>query len=109
MSRNPTLITLAATAIGFGVPAVTLYLTVYYGLNLWVAGILSGIAIIMGTVVAIVGVAIGPLGHSYDDLSASDSQRLGQMRAHQKATLEEMDEIIVVLEEIRDTLKVVEE
>ncbi len=108
MSKNGALIAFSAVAVGLGVPALSLYFSVYHGLNAVIAAIVAIFAIISGGVLGILGVVIGPLGQSDDGISASERQRLSQMRAHQRATLEELDDVVEVLEEIRDVLKAVE-
>ncbi len=100
---------LATIAIGLGVPAVCLYATVFYGFNSFTAAVVAIAGILIGGGVGIVGIAMGPLGQTFDDTSKVDRERLRAMRAHQRTTLEEMDDIVAVLGEIRDVLKAVEE
>ena len=100
---------LSTIAIGLGVPAACLYATIFYGFNSVTAAIVAIAGILIGGGVGIVGILLGPLGQTFDDTSRADRERLRAMRAHQRTTLEEMDEIVSVLSEIRDVLKAVEE
>jgi len=109
MAKTATLIAISVIAIGLGVPALCVYYSVYSGFNYIVAGIISGIAILMAGALGVVGVILGPLGQSFEGPSLSEREKLNAMRAHQRVTLEELDDIIVVLTEIRDALKTAEE
>jgi len=105
MVRNATLIALSVVAMGFGVPAICVYSSVYYGFNFIAAGVIGFIAILCAAILGFFGIVTGPLGHSGPDTSAADRKRLDMMRAHQRATLEQLDDINAVLKEIRDILK----
>jgi len=109
MVKSATLIALSAIAVGFGVPAVCVYSTIYYGFNFIMAGILAAIALLTAGAITVVGIVLGPLAQSFEGPSISEREKLGAMRAHQRATLEELDDIIDVLKEIRDALKAAEE
>ncbi|MFB0558577.1 MAG: hypothetical protein ACETVY_05630 [Candidatus Bathyarchaeia archaeon] len=100
---------LATVAIGLGVPAACLYATIFYGFHSVTAAIVAIAGIIIGGGIGVVGIVLGPLGQTFDDTSRVDRERLRAMRAHQRTTLEEMDDIVAVLGEIRDVLKAVEE
>lgn len=100
---------LSTIAIGLGVPAVCLYATVFYGFNSVTAAIVAITGIIIGGGIGAIGIILGPLGQTFDDTSRADRERMRAMRAHQRATLEELDDVIAVLGEIRDVLKTVEE
>jgi len=100
---------LATVAIGLGVPAACLYATIFYGFHSVTAAIVAIAGILIGSGVGIIGIVLGPLGQTFDDTSKADRERLRTMRAHQRTTLEEMDDIVAILGEIRDVLKAVEE
>jgi|Deesub1362A_J573_1020465.scaffolds.fasta_scaffold05866_6 uncharacterized protein YlxW (UPF0749 family) len=110
MSKTLTATAIFVVAIGFGIPALTLYYVVHYAFNSIIAGIIIFISIAAACVLGIVGMAISTeeIEHS-GGLSSSEIEKLNMMRAHQRATLEEMDEIINLLKEIRDLLKSVGE
>lgn len=99
---------LSTIAIGLGVPAACLYATLFYGFNSVAAAIVAIVGILVGGALGAVGVVTGPLGKTFDDTSRADRERLRTMRAHQRDTLKELDEIVVILGEIRDVLKSVE-
>jgi len=109
MAKTAALIALSVIALGLGVPAVCVYFSVYFGFNWIVAGVLAAIALIVAGAVGVVGIVLGPLGQSFEGLSFSEREKLNAMRAHQRATLEELDDIIGILTEIRDLLKTTEE
>jgi hypothetical protein len=101
---------ISIVAIGFGIPALTLYFNVYHGFDSLISGIIIFIALLVACALGVVGMALTTeeIGYS-DGLSSSEREKLNMMRAHQRATLEEMDEIIELLKEIRDILKTVGE
>jgi uncharacterized membrane protein len=103
------MIGLSVIAIGLGVPAACIYAAIFYGFNNVVAAIVAISAMIVSCIIGVVGVVLGPLGHVFDEPSSAERERLRAMRAHQRAMLEELDDIISVLGEVRDTLKVAEE
>lgn len=103
------LIGLSVIAIGLGVPGACVYATIFYGFNNVIAAIVAIAGIIVAGGIATVGIVLGPLGQVFDEPSSAERERLRSMRAHQRATLEELDDIISVLGEIRDALKAVEE
>jgi len=105
MAKTAALIALSIVALGFGVPAVCVYSTVYFGFNYIVAGIIAVVALLMAGTIGFFGIIQGPLGESFEGPSISEREKLSAMRAHQRATLEELDDIVVVLTEIRDLLK----
>jgi len=72
------------------------------------AGAIAFVAVLIGGAIMIVGITTGPLGEM-DNSGEIDRERLRVLRNQQKASLEEMDEMIVVLAEIRDALKSVED
>jgi len=110
LAKTAALIALTVIAIGFGVPAVCVYYSVYHGFNYVVAGILAFFAIFVALALGVVGIAVGPLGQvDFGGPSASEREKLNMMRAHQRATLEELDDIIAILKEIRDILRAAEQ
>ncbi len=102
------MVSLSAISIGLGVPIVCLYFVVNYGFHYWMAGAIAFVAVLIGGAIMIVGITTGPLGEM-DNSGEIDRERLRVLRNQQKASLEEMDEMIVVLAEIRDALKSVED
>jgi len=109
MVRNSTLITASAVLIGLGVPALAVYYAVYHGFNHLTAGIMAIVALAVAGSLLFFGIVTGPLGHEVKVVMTSERRRLEMMRAHLRATLEELDEIIDVLREIRDLLRGLEE
>ncbi len=109
MTKTAALIALSAIAIGLGVPALCLYLSVFYSFSHIVAGIIAIMSLLIAGIIGFFGIVSGPLGERFEGLSDSERQKLSMMRAHQRATLEELDDIITLLEEIRDVLKAIEE
>lgn len=109
MAKTAALISLSVVAIGLGVPALCIYLSIFYSFSHIVAGIIAVVSLIMAGAMGFFGIVSGPLGERFEGISDSDREKLNMLRAHQRATLEELDDIITVLEEIRDLLKAVEE
>ena len=110
MSKTSSImIGISAIAIGLGVPGICLYASLFYGFNYVAAAIVAFMAVLVGGVIVIVGVTNGPLGKTFDDSGRIDRHKLRGLRENQRATLEELDDIVDVLGEIRDILKSVEE
>ena len=110
MSKTSSImIGISAIAIGLGVPSVCLYASLFYGFNYVAAAIVAFMAVLTGGVIVIIGVIEGPLGRVFDDSGMVERHKLRVLRESQQATLEELDEIVDVLGEIRDVLKSVEE
>ena len=100
---------LSVIAIGLGVPVACLYASLYYGFNAVITAVISVFALLVAAAIGVIGVVMGPLGDTGDDMSRADRERLRAFRAHQRTTLEELDDIIAVLGEIKDVLRSVEE
>ncbi|UCH57879.1 MAG: hypothetical protein JSV18_02965 [Candidatus Bathyarchaeota archaeon] len=110
MSRaSAIIIGLTAIAIGMGVPGISLYASLFYGFNYIAAAFIAVMAVLVGGVIIIIAVIEGPLGTVFDDSGKYERQRLRALRENQKATLEEFDDIVSILGEIRDLLRSVEE
>lgn len=110
MAKTATLIAFSIVALGLGVPAVCIYFCVYEGFNIVLGGIIAIIALVMAGGIGFFGVVMGPLGElGSEGISSSERRKLNMLRAHQRATLEELDDIIEVLEEIRDLLTIAQE
>lgn len=110
MSKTSSImITLSAIAIGLGVPGICLYASLFYGFNYVAAAIVAFMAVLVGGGIVIMGVVEGPLGRVFDDSGKIERHKLRVLRENQQATLEELDDIVDVLGEIRDVLKSVEE
>jgi hypothetical protein len=95
--------------LGFGIPALSIYFSVFYGFNFIVAGLVAIFALIVAGLLIVIGLALGFGESHYEKIKPSEMERLNLLRAHQRATLEELDEIIVILREIRDVLRTAQE
>lgn len=109
MVRTSILTALCIILLGFGVPTICIYFSVFHGFNFIVAGLISLLSLIVAGVLAIIGIAIGSEEIPLETIKPSEREKLNLLRAHQRATLEELDDIIGVLEEIRDLLKAAQE
>lgn len=109
MVRTSILTALCIILIGFGVPLGCIYFSVFHGFNVIVAGIIAVLALIVAGVIAILGMVIGSEEIPSESLKSSEREKLNLLRAHQRATLEELDDVIDVLKEIRDLLKAAHE
>ncbi|MDI6691173.1 MAG: hypothetical protein QME50_04810 [Candidatus Bathyarchaeota archaeon] len=109
MVRTSFLTALCIILIGFGVPTVCIYFSVFYGFNVIVAGLIALLSLIVAGILAIIGIAIGSEEVPSETLKLSEREKLNLLRAHQRATLEELDDIIEVLREIKDVLKSAQE
>lgn len=107
--RVSILTALCVTLMGFGVPAMCVYLSVYHGFNVIVAGIVASLALIVAGTLTVIGIILSVGERPMESLKLHERERLNMVRAHQRATLEELDDIIVVLKEIRDLLKAAQE
>jgi len=99
---------ISTISIGLGVPFVCLYFVVNYGFDYWVAGIIAFMAVLVGGGIIIVGMTAGPLSEE-GDYGEIDRERLRILKSQQMAALEEMDDMVNILSEIRDALKSVED
>jgi len=99
------------TALGFGVPAVFVYCSVYHNFNSIVAGIISIIALVIAGAIGFFGIVTGSFGEitTSEGWTSAEREKLNMIRAHQRATLEELDDIIALLKEIRDVLQSAQE
>jgi len=104
MVRITNLTALSVIAIGFGVPVALVYFSVYHQFNWIAATILGFVALVVAAGLGIIGMAIGS-EELPETVSSADTEKLNLLRAHQRATLEELDEITAVLKQIRDILK----
>jgi ABC-type protease/lipase transport system fused ATPase/permease subunit len=109
MARTSVLTALCVILIGFGVPTVCIYFSVFYGFHFIVAGIIAALALIVAGVLAILGMTIGNEEVPSESIKPSEREKLNLLRAHQRATLEELDDLVDVLKEIRDVLKATQE
>ncbi|MEM2975177.1 MAG: hypothetical protein QXE76_00505 [Candidatus Bathyarchaeia archaeon] len=106
MVKTSTLLIISITALGFGTPVACVYFSVYHNFNWIGTTLLSLAAIIMAGTLGFFGIVTGPLGEQeIEGLSESEKKRLELMRTHQRATLEELDDIIEILKDIRELLK----
>ncbi|MGB9756413.1 MAG: hypothetical protein ACPLVJ_01335 [Candidatus Bathyarchaeales archaeon] len=109
MVRTSLLTALCIILIGFGVPTICIYFSVFYEFNVIVAVLIALLALIVAGILAIIGMAIGSEEVPSETLKPSEREKLNLLRAHQRATLEELDDIIEVLKEIKDVLKSAQE
>jgi hypothetical protein len=109
MAKASILTALTIILLGFGVPALSIYFSVFHGFNVIVAGLVAILALIVAGVLVVIGLAIGSEELPSEKIKLSEMEKLNLLRAHQRATLEELDEIIVILREIRDVLKSAQE
>ncbi|MGB9756260.1 MAG: hypothetical protein ACPLVJ_00555 [Candidatus Bathyarchaeales archaeon] len=109
MVRTSLLTALCIILIGFGVPTISIYFSVFYGFNVIVAVLIALLALIVAGILAIIGMAIGSEEVPSETIKPSEREKLNLLRAHQRATLEELDDIIEVLKEIKDVLKSAQE
>jgi len=109
MARTSVLTALSITLLGFGVPVACIYFSVFHGFNFIVAGIIAFIAIIVAGVLVVVGIAIGSEELPSETIKPLEREKLNLLRAHQRATLEELDDITDILKEIRDLLRAAQE
>jgi len=109
MVRTSILTTLCIILIGFGVPTICIYFSVFHNFNVIVAGLIALLALIVAGVLAVLGIAIGSEEIPSETIKPSERGKLNLLRAHQRATLEELDDVIDVLKEIRDLLKAAHE
>lgn len=86
----------------------SIYFSVYHGFNWLIAGIIGVFALIVAGFLGVIGMAISS-EEIPEDMSTSEREKLNMLRAHQRATLEELDDIIAILKEIRDILKAAEQ
>ena len=93
-------------ALGLVLPWALIDYTVKYGLSAWISISLSVLGIILAGIIGIVGIS------TYEDLDYSTSssedilrEKIKYYRARQRAMLEDLDEIIVVLKDIAGILE----
>ncbi len=103
------MVALIIIAIGLGVPIATFYFMVEYHFNEIIAGIVCFIAIGSAFIIAVIGVGEGIFTVMPDTSSKIEREKLTMLRAHQRAMLEELDDIADILREIRDVLKEAQE
>lgn len=102
-------------ALGMGLPYVALNYMVFHGLSPWI-GVPLAIFGILGAGLAII-IGLGMMGEvQFSSWSEKDkiqlrllSEKISAYRARQRAMLEELDEIVSILKEIRDVLKMASE
>jgi len=112
MVRTTTLTALCIILLGFGVPAICVYSSVQYGFNSILAGIVAIFALVVAGILAVVGIVFGVVQQNETGSNAitpEEKEKLNLLRADQRATLEELDDIVAVLKEIRDVLKTAQE
>jgi hypothetical protein len=109
MARTTALTALCIILLGFGVPAISVYSSVQYGFNYIVAGLISILALMVAGVLAVIGIAIGSEEIHLEDMKPAERDKINLLRAHQRATLEKMDDMIDVLKQIIELLKAAQE
>jgi NADH:ubiquinone oxidoreductase subunit K len=111
MARTSILTALCIILLGFGVPAISIYSSVRYDFSSIVAGIIAVFALVVAAALAVVGMG---LSWELNDMTSNaitpeEKEKLNLMRADQRATLEELDDVVAILREIRDVLKTAQE
>ena len=100
---------LTVMLIGAGVPIASIYCTIKYGLNIVAAAVISFFAVLCAGVLGFFLFAFVFSDHASDilreEMSPRDREKLNLLRSHLRATLDELDEIKVLLGDIRDVLK----
>jgi len=102
-------------ALGFGLPYVALNYMVFHGLSPWI-GVPLAIFGMLGAGLAII-IGLGMMGEiQFSSWSEKEriqlrllSEKINAYRARQRAMLEELDEMVTILREIRDVLKMASE
>jgi hypothetical protein len=105
MVRSATWMALSLLAMGFGVPTICIYSSVYYGFNFIAAAVIAFFALLFAGVLGFFAIEMGPLGHDVPEISAADRKKLDMMRASQRTTLQQLDDVNSLLREVRDLLK----
>ncbi|MBX8631350.1 MAG: hypothetical protein KIY12_05840 [Thermoplasmata archaeon] len=95
------LLILPSVVMAIAVPALTLYY-VAHGLELIAGTVIIVFGIIGATVLGIVGIGVSSEIHFTD--TNTESQSLHILRSAERTMLEEFDDIISLLDEIKDTL-----
>ena len=110
MSVRAVIVGLTVIALGVVFPMFLIHYMVVYGLVWYVALPLIVLSLIGAGILGVVGFAIvlesEPIKTPKSDRLLAEKLRI--MRARQRALLEELDEIVELLREIRDILKSVE-
>lgn len=108
MSRlGGVLATIMVVALGLGVPVACMYFTVERGFSSMLSTIIALASIGSALTIGFFAVIEGALSPSTgEDVEAR--RRLDLLRASHRAMLEELDEIVSLLREIRDVLRGVE-
>lgn len=110
MAKTSVITALTIILLGFGVPTICIYFHVYYEFNIITAAIIAILALIVSGCLAVVGMLLGSEeAQTLEIIKPSEREKLNLLRAHQRATLEELDDIIDVLKEIKDLLKTAQE
>lgn len=112
MAKVSILTALSIILLGFGVPVVSIYFSVYHEFNIIIATIIAVLSLIIAGILAVLGLILiltGEEAQTLETIKPSERERLHLLRAHQRATLEELDDIVDVLEEIKNLLKTPQE
>jgi hypothetical protein len=111
MARISVLTALCIILLGFGVPAITVYSSVQYNFNSIVAGIIAVFALAVAGLLAVIGIGLTweQSDVASNAITPEEKEKLNVLRADQRATLEELDDVVAILKEIRDVLKTAQE
>ena len=100
---------LSVMLMGAGVPIASVYCTIKYGFDPVAATLISFFAVLFAWVLGFFLFVFVFKSHASDilreEMSPRDREKLNLLRSHLRATLEELDEIKVLLGDIRDVLK----
>ncbi len=101
---------LSIIAIGFGVPYIFMSYAIKYNLDFIIAGVVAAIAIIAaaGLGVVVTAILFGESRFFIEDKSG-ELEKLSIFRAQSRAMLEELDDVVSILKDIRDILRKVGE
>jgi hypothetical protein len=111
MARTSILTALCIILLGFGVPAMSIYSSVQYDFNPIVTGIIAVFALVVAGLLAVfLGISLAEQSEvTSNAITPEEKEKLNALRADQRATLEELDDIVAILKEIRDVLKTAQE
>jgi len=85
MVKASLLTALCIILIGFGVPTICIYFSVFHGFNFIVAGLIALLALIVAGILAIIGMAIGSEETPSEALKPSEREKLNLLRVPSKS------------------------
>ncbi|MDH7563477.1 MAG: hypothetical protein QHH24_01135 [Candidatus Bathyarchaeota archaeon] len=109
MAKTSILAGLSVLLLGFCIPVLSIYATIQYGFSYIATALICLLALIVAGVLAATGLALSSEEIHFEGAKPAEEEKVNLLRAHQRATLEEMDEMVSILKEIRDILKAAHE